>query len=275
MSEAGNRGIGVLGCGWFGEPLAARYAEKGWRVHGTTTSPSKTQRLEQYGIRPFVLRLGAGMDAGTAAAFLDVETLVVNVPPPRPAVSGSYRALFAPLLPLLESSPVRFVVFVSSTGVYPNLNRVVREEDADAGASATAAELLDAERLFLGSLHPHVCVLRFGGLYGYDRHPAKYLAGRREPSAGGAPVNLIHRDDCIGVAEQAIALRPAGAVLSACADEHPTRRALYTHVAQTLGLEPPHFQQGGDASFKIVSNERLKRALGYRFKYSDPMQDAP
>ena len=47
-------------------------------------------------------------------------------------------------------------------------------------------------------------VIRFAGLFGYDRNPGRFLAGRKEVRNGEAPVNLIHRDDCINIIELVI-----------------------------------------------------------------------
>ena len=66
-----------------------------------------------------------------------------------------------------------------------------------------------------------------------------------------------------------------GDVFNACSDVHPTRRAFYTWAARQLGLEPPTFKPGAETPFKIVSNEKLKRDLGYCFLYPDPMAEAP
>jgi hypothetical protein len=58
--------------------------------------------------------------------------------------------------------------------------------------------------------------------------------------------------------------------LNACADEHPSRKDYYTAQALRLGLDPPQFKEIGKAGYKIVNSGRLKKLLGYRFKYPDP-----
>ena len=47
-------------------------------------------------------------------------------------------------------------------------------------------------------------VIRFGGLIGYDRMPGKFLTGKKDLPNGDAPVNLIHRDDCVQIIYQII-----------------------------------------------------------------------
>lgn len=68
---------------------------------------------------------------------------------------------------------------------------------------------------------------------------------------------------------------PGLGVLNVCSDAHPTRRAFYTRKAEELGMELPMFAEGAPVRFKQVSNERLKQALGYAFRYPDPLDPAP
>src|SRR5699024_3753113 len=101
-------------------------------------------------------------------------------------------------LPISRSS-IENIIFISSTSVYPPQSGIVAEVDAvaDKAASETGNALLKAENMLLEQSSFETLVLRFGGLYGYDRHPIHYLAGGTNLENGNAPVNLIHRDDGI------------------------------------------------------------------------------
>ncbi len=270
------RTISVLGCGWLGFPLAAALARAGHTVRGSTTSPEKMDRLAEVGVTPHRIVLGATA-AGDLEEFFDAEVLVVAVPPS--ASDTAYPAVIEAVRYAAEADGAQWVIFTSSTSVYPNLDRVVTESDAGAEEGLPlrrhGADVLAAERVLWGSTRFDTTVLRLAGLYGYDRHPARSLAGRQNIQDGEAPVNLVHRDDVIGVVEAVLARDARGATFNVCADAHPARTRLYPAVAERLGLEPPTFADAEAGSFKIVSIRRLKDRLGYTFRYPDPMQPAP
>ena len=49
------RTIAVFGCGWLGFPLAQQLRQAGFRVKGSTTTPSKISQLTLAGIDGFLL----------------------------------------------------------------------------------------------------------------------------------------------------------------------------------------------------------------------------
>ena len=102
--------------------------------------------------------------------------------------------------------------------------------------------------------------------------PGRFLAGKKEISNGEAPVNLIHRDDCIGVIDAVIKKSVWGETLNACADSHPLRKDYYIAQARNIGLEPPQFTDSPETAYKIVNSDKLKKLTGYVFKYPDPRE---
>ncbi len=270
--------ISILGCGWLGLPLGAWLAERGYRVKGSTTSSDKLPRLEEAGIAPYLLTLDPWIHGDQIGDFFQADVLFLNIPPGRrrPDVDVFFGELIASVLTELRYAPINFVVFASSTSVYAPMNGVVVEEDAGKPRpwSLSGRALLDAEERLINDRHFDTTVLRFAGLYGYDRRPGRFLAGRERVENGAAPVNLVHRDDAVAVVETVIEQEVRGEVFYVCTDEHPTRKAFYTRAAQWLGLDPPVFDDDA-ASFKIVSNEKLKKRLGYQFAHPDPLVEAP
>ena len=49
--------ISLLGCGKLGFPLALDLLETGYHIKGSTTTPSKIEKLEQSGITPYLLNI--------------------------------------------------------------------------------------------------------------------------------------------------------------------------------------------------------------------------
>lgn len=269
--------ISILGCGWLGEPLAEHFVRAGHAVKGSTTSPEKLARLQEKGIDPYLIRFEPGADLSEAIDFFDCDALFLNIPPGRrdPDVKDRFADRMRLVLDFIRRGGTEHVIFASSTSVYPDLNRVVYEEDARGADSASGRALLEAERALRSDPHFTATVVRFAGLYGYDRRPGRFMAGKVDVPGGNAPVNLIHRDDCIRIVSMLVEQGIWGETLSACSDEHPTRRAFYTWAARRQGFSPPTFLEDAAVPFKIVSNDHLKQRLGYTFLYPDPMQDAP
>jgi nucleoside-diphosphate-sugar epimerase len=286
--------VSILGCGWMGQPVGAHLAEQGHRVHGSTTTPDKLDALREDGIEPFQIELApqATSPQGDAALerFFDTDVLFLNVPPPvrdlpREEFPDYHRRQIASVVEHVRASSIDWIVFASSTGVYPNVAGpsvpTVTEDDlppgrpdAMSGSRRVTGPVLARMEGMLAELEDvDATILRFAGLYGGDRHPGRYLAGRSGVGRPEAPVNLIHRDDCVGVVAAVLEQGARNDVFNACAGAHPTRRQLYTRAAEALGLEPPTFEAEGDATGKIVSNEKLRRVLGYTFQHPDPLDD--
>lgn len=263
--------ISILGCGWLGLPLAEFLLGKGYKVKGSTTARSGLDVMKSRGIEPFYLVIDPGLRGEGLGDFFDCDALVVNFPPERRDDIAEYHpAQIRSLIAGLAGSRVKKVLFVSSTSVYPDLGRDVTEDENAPPSKQSGIALLRAEKLLRDSGSFATTIVRFGGLIGYDRMPGRFLAGKKGIEGGEAPVNLIHRDDCVCIIYGIISQNLWGVTLNACADEHPSRKDYYTAQALRLGLDPPQFKESGKAGYKIVNSDRLKKLLGYRFKYPDP-----
>lgn len=249
--------IGLFGCGWLGEPLAHFLLEKGFFVKASTTAQEKLHRLKESGIESYLLNLET-IDE-TILPFLETTILIVNIPSKN--VSG-----FKKLIPFIEKSAVKKVLFISSTSVYKDNNSVISEEMLDCFSESP---LLEIEQLFQQNNHFKTTILRFGGLFGYSRKPGNFFGSNRLVSQPEAPVNMIHRDDCIEITHQIIQQNKWNETFNACADLHPSKRAFYTKATEIVGNPPPNFIADEVLSFKIISNEKLKKELNYRFKHAD------
>ncbi|MDX1585985.1 MAG: SDR family oxidoreductase [Balneolaceae bacterium] len=265
----------ILGCGWLGEPLAESLLEKGYTVKGSTTTESKISRLEEKGIEAHLIKLDPELHCENCASFWDSDLLVLNIPPcrGRENVVAYHAAQVQSAIDRLKDSAIERVIFISSTSVYPKLPGVVVESDAIEGEAGRPSgnALLRAESMLMEADEFDTTILRFGGLYGYDRHPAKYMAGKTNLERGKAPVNLIHRDDCIRIIEQIIEDHITGETFNAVSDGHPPREMYYREAAEALDMVPPSFKEDTDKEYKVVSNRKLKEILDYRFKYPNPM----
>ncbi|WP_276495957.1 SDR family oxidoreductase [Pontibacter litorisediminis] len=268
------RTISIMGCGWLGMPLAERLMQHGYAVKGSTTTPEKVDVLLEKDIQPYLLDLDSELlDKPALADFLDTDTLVLNIPPHLRSDGGeAYFSQMRLLLKFLIESPVNRLLFVSSTSVYQDLNRVVTEDDISFTEELDPDNmLLQAERLFQDREDWVTTVVRFGGLVGGQRNPGRWLAGKTGVLDGDAPVNLIHLDDCVNILYRIIEQERWGKVYNACADGHPPRRNFYTSTAMAMGLEPPQFEDMEATKFKLINSQKLKDDLSYTFVYPEPM----
>jgi len=264
--------VSLLGAGWLGLPLGRFLLERGFSVLGSTTRTERLEEIRRAGIRPYLLELGElKPDDKAYADFFRSGIVVLTLPPGRKRedVEQRYPAQVATVLEAAVRGGVRRLLFTSSTGVYGNTNDWVRESDPANPTRAGGRALLAAEGVIRSQSELPATILRLAGLVGGDRQPGGFLAGRKDLPNGDAPVNLVHRDDCIRIIYEIIRQERWGEVYNVCADAHPKKRAFYPQQARALGLEPPTFQPGGPANYKIVSNEKVKRDLGYSFLYSN------
>jgi nucleoside-diphosphate-sugar epimerase len=264
--------ISILGCGWLGLPLAEQLNQAGYLVKGSTTTAEKLPVLTQKSVDAYLLSL-TPTPVGDLQALLDTDILLVDIPPK----AGKFGEDFHPkqmqeLAEAVAHSRVKWVIYISSTSVYPELNRVVFETDVVTPDQSAAPALVTAEQTWLGFVPDRmVTILRCGGLMGYERIPAKYVAGKTVDT-GALPVNYIHRDDAAGIIMAIIQQQLTG-VFNVVAPEHPTRREVYTQSCLALGFSLPKFiENAQNLPFKIVSSQKLTHQVTYTFKYANPLK---
>lgn len=263
--------ISILGCGWLGLPLGEFLIRRGFKVKGSTTTFDKLSELKALNIELYYINLSPEINIGFDTEFFNSNILIINFPPQRRDDIFEYHTnQINSLIHEIKRSSVKYVIFISSTSVYPEVNREVSEENNLEPTKESGKALLNAENMFMNCSKFQITVLRFAGLIGYDRMPGRFLSGKRDLKNGDAPVNLIHRDDCIQIIYQIIKKKAWGEIFNACTDKHPSRRDYYTEQAKLIGLEPPVFDETVQVDFKIISNNKLKKMLKYKFKYPDP-----
>jgi nucleoside-diphosphate-sugar epimerase len=271
MSISMNK-ISILGCGWLGLPLGVYLKSKGFTVLGSSTTPSKIATLTDAGIQPFLIRAEPELVGEGLAEFFDVPLLLINIPPRRRRdnVEEIHFAEVKNIIDTARRGHVKRIIYCSSTGVYPDNNSITTELGALSPSTGSSRAILKIENYLQAQSEIQNTILRFAGLVGGDRKAGRFLAGKKDLSNGAAPVNLVHRDDCIGIIHEVICQDAWGEIFNVCADEHPQRKDFYTQQARKQGFEPPTFLEEDKASYKIISNEKVKRRLRYEFKFGDP-----
>ena len=264
--------VSILGCGWLGEPLAHSLKEAGFSVRGSVRGPERFPALSEKGIEPYLLDIAPEVKGERADDFFSSDVLFINFPPERrDDIETYHEKQIENLIEAIPDPQGKMVIFASSTSVYPNTNGVVREEDTLRPEKPSGKALVRVERLLMNNPEFDATVIRFSGLIGYDRAPIRSIRRKNLVLNPDCPLNLIHRDDCIGMVKGIIDLDVRNTVLNATCDEHPTRREYYLREARKYGVPPPLFETESPPQYKIVSNEKLKKTLGYRLIYPDPL----
>ncbi len=243
--------ISILGCGWLGKLLAISLISRGFLVKGSTTSNEKLKVLSSDNIIPFLIDIS---QKEINKDFLNSDVLII-------AITSKSEEDFTKLIAEIEKSSIKKVIFISSTSVYPSLNKVMTEID-----ETQEHPLVTIENLFRENTHFKTTIIRFSGLFGNERHPANWFQnGRKIPQPNGF-VNMIHLDDCIAIFEEIIHQNCFGETFNACSNHHPTRKDFYESAKKSKGFEPPIFEENEVLNWKIISSEKLQKVLGYEFK---------
>ena len=243
--------ISLLGCGWLGLPLAKQLMEKGYTVKGTTTTEDKITVLESAGVFPYLLALSednALIDFVALEAFLaDSSCLIIAIPPKlRGAVKEDFVLKIKNIIPSIEQSSIKNILFVSSTAVYKDTIHFEEWTTVDSLAepdTENGKQLLEVEQLLQKMSSIPTTVVRMGGLIGEDRHPVKFLAGKKGLENPDAPVNLIHQNEAVALLISIIEQGDWGKIINGVAPYHPTRKAYYTEKALAMGLPIPEFNE--------------------------------
>ena len=222
--------ISILGLGWFGLPLALELKSLGHSVEGSSTSPDKIEKLNQQGIHAFTLK------HPEAPEKIDADILVLNIPP------------FDEELEWFKSweiSPKTWVIFISSTSVESKTDHILLKQEE-----------------WVRSL-PRWTILRFGGLFGNERHPGKYLSGKKNLPGRLWPVNMLHLNDAIGFTKKIIELKIESKIFTVISSDHPTREEFYSAFCKEKNLPLPEFDQD-DISVKTpLTNDEARKI--YKF----------
>lgn len=266
-----NKTIAIAGMGWLGQPLAYRLATFGYTIKGSVTTVEKAAILQQNGFDAYPVEISESGIIGEIEALLNnVDFLIIMIPPGlRKNTGADYVLKMSHLLEAIKVSAVSKIILISSTSVYDDSQGNVTEKDEPKPQTMAGKQLRQVEELFFNSEELQTTIVRFGGLIGGSRQPAKYLAGRKNLADGNAPVNLIHRDDCINILIEIVKQEAFGKVFNAVNPSHSKKAEYYFQKTKELGLEPPTFADtDSNEIFKKVDSENLKNILNYSFKTS-------
>jgi nucleoside-diphosphate-sugar epimerase len=273
----------IIGCGYVGLPLGAELARLGHEVIGVRRAAAHDDALAAAGIKPFAADITQPADLARLPGPFD---WVVNCASSgRGAGLDQYRQVYLQgtrhLLDWLAAAPPKKYVHTGSTSVYgQNDGSPVKETSPAEPASETARVLVETENALLDAARAKkfpAIILRAAGIYGPDRGHLfrQYLKNEaRIPGQGARFINMIHRDDLVGVIIAALKNGRPGEIYNAVDDEPVAQIHFFRWLSETLGKwMPPFAEEPSDAdrkralTNKRVQNRKLKMELGHQFKY--------
>jgi nucleoside-diphosphate-sugar epimerase len=250
----------IFGLGYTAGLLAERLRGEGWTVSAT--------RREA---RPDVM---AFADTGSVVAAIGEASHILSSVPPTEGgdpVLDSYGEA-------LEAAPVKWIGYLSSTGVYGDTGGAWVDESAPIGTGRRKARA-DADANWQ-ALRNDVRTFRLPGIYG----PGRSVLDRIQ-SGKAHRIDLpeqvfsrVHVDDIVaGI----IASFEGPAGVYNLADDLPASHNLVTEFGcGLLGLDPPPLQTMGEAGLtemargfysenRRIANGKAKRLLGWEPTYAD------
>ena len=272
----------IVGCGYVGLPLGVELVRQGHEVFGLRRSDVGAAELTAAGIGPFVADITKPDELRKLPGPFD---WVVNTVSSTKGGVEEYRAVYLNgtrhLLEWLACTPPQKFVYTSSTSVYGQTDgSVVKESSATEPASETSRLLVETERLLLNAAQQKkfpAVILRVAGIYGPERGHLflQYLRNEaRVAGQGERLLNMIHRDDLVGVILTALRSGRPGEIYNAVDDEPVTQLHFFRWLSETLGKWMPPFateaenvQRKRGLTQKKVSNRKMKMELGCRLRY--------
>ncbi|MGL6490825.1 NAD-dependent epimerase/dehydratase family protein [Aeromonas veronii] len=251
--------IGILGAGWLGLPLARALLAAGKQVAVTVSSAEKAARLQGEGIAAHPLTISAHM---SDAWPIPCESLVICVPPSK---TDDYPQAVARACQLAKVSGTRRVLFVSATSVW---GAGQQEGEEPQPRHARGERMLAAEQAVLAAGFETVMIVRPSGLYGPDRHPGRFLAGKTL-DGGAQSVNLVHLDDVVAACILLLERGKDGDVFNLSAPVHPRREQFYPFAARQQGLPVPVFIEPA-GEFQPIDGQLICQQMGFNYRWPDP-----
>jgi nucleoside-diphosphate-sugar epimerase len=272
----------IVGCGYLGRRVAARWKLAGDEVFALTRSERNAETLRQSGISPV---LGDTTDAATLLSLPECDTVLHAVGFDRSAAASKREVYVDGLSNVLDRMASRCdrFIHVSSTSVYGQQEGEWVDEDSACESETESGEICrDAEKLVLdrladGSTSARGTVLRLSGIYG----PARLLSridtlknAQPLPGPEDGWLNLIHVDDAAKVVTTCADTETPARIYLVSDDRPVPRGDYYRLLAKLVGAPEPVFNRDAVARHsrginKRCRNRKLREELDVSLSYPD------
>jgi nucleoside-diphosphate-sugar epimerase len=261
----------IIGCGYLGLRIAARWCAQSHRVFATTRSITRAREWRKLGLEPIVCDV---LDSDSLRSLPNVESIVHCIGLDRAAGVSMHRVYVHGLVNVLAALPIPVprLVYVSSTSVYGQTDGEEVDESATTEPQEESGKVvLEAERLLRARL-PSAVILRFAGIYGPGRLMRCQSIKAGEPIVGDAEkwLNLIHVADGAAVVVAADERAAPGSIYNVSDGSPVRRRVFYAQLAEVLGAPQPRFVPLAagtvlpphERGHRRIVNRRMREELG-------------
>jgi nucleoside-diphosphate-sugar epimerase len=269
------RHILFFGFGFSAKVLAKNLDQNLWRVSGTSRNDEGLKHIQSLGFDAL------SFDAITTLD--DSITHIVTSVPPGPSGDPVLQRLTPELKRKAKS--LHWVAYLSTTGVYGDHGGAwVDEQTPLTPNTERGHRRVEAEAQWQ-SLGLPLHIFRLAGIYGPGRNALLSLKDgtAKRVIRPGQVFSRIHVDDIAGILKASIAKPNPTSAYNVADDEPCPPQDVITYAAALLGMEPPpeiDFEKADlspmNRSFfmdsKRVHNTKVKRELGYSFKYPNYRQ---
>lgn len=275
--------VGIIGCGWLGKALASSLLAKNISVLATSGKAENVVKLTNQSIVAQQLTLLADETELAQHDVFTQQSLVIAITPQFRHGKADYADKIKQLVDAAKHrGVVERIILLSSTAVYDGLVGTVDEESA-LNMTTSKVQILNAAEqavlTFSTQAAKQGIVIRLSGLVGPERHPGKFLLANKTLTNSMAPVNLIHQQDAVGLIENILQSNDSSfhnthAIFNGVSDTHVSKQQYYQAAAKALKVMAPTFEQeqvnsNTTSNTKVVSGEKVKRVLSYKFVYPD------
>lgn len=262
--------VGIVGCGWLGTALATTLLKKGFSVQATSSKLENVAKLNAKGINTEQLTLPATSEQLREQKVFQQKFLVIAITPQLRQGRTDYAAKIESLVEAAKQQGiVQRIILLSSTAVYDGLTGLVDEQNTVNLAVEKVKILHQAEQAVM-KFAKQANVIRLSGLLGPERHPGKFLLANKTLVNSTARVNLIHQQDAVGLIIALLQEHYFAGIFNGVSDTHVTKQEYYQAAAAALAMDfPDKTLAKPDENSKVVSGEKAKQVLNYKFIYPD------
>lgn len=291
ISNSDIRSVLIVGCGYLGRRAAERWHEAGVHVSAVTRSPETAAQFSVAGWQPIQMDLAS---PSSAIKLPKVDAVLWAVGYDRTAGAAREVVWIDGLKWLLQNlqQPLKKFMYVSSTGVYGNVEDEIVTEDTVANPVTEGGQCcLQAEQLVLNHFaevdaaagesasQSTAIVLRLAGIYGPDRLLRRIMDLKNQVPLPGEPdhwLNLIHVDDAVSLVMKLAEQQITEPVVNVANTGTVVRRDYYERLAEKSKAAFPVFGSANATGRARSANKKVTSKFDYHqlanFKFNDVLQ---
>lgn len=244
--------LGIIGCGWLGNHLAEKLSGQ-YEIFATTTTESKINDFKAKGYHATLVSFPDEIDTDMQKweKLNELDAVVITIP--FSGIRGAQVSMKERQQNLLQFlGDFKGQMFLmSSTGVYPQMEKEFSEEDQPVSN-------VESEN-FIKEKFPQTNILRLAGLMGDERLLKNYNISNLDQL-----INHIHYADICSVIERMLDKNSKSEVYNIVAPVHPNKEEVI-NAQKDLPYSGQRMDKG-----RLISPAKLIQDLNFKFQYPDP-----